>query len=256
MPLLNFFKTNVGLKVVMGFTGLLLVLFLLGHMLGNLQVFLGQDTINTYAELLKASPELLWLVRFGLLAAVFAHIISAITLARRNRAAKPEGYDVSNSNKASWASRYMMVSGLLVLAFIVFHILHFTTWTIFPEYATMHQHMPNGGERHDVYQMLIDGFSIWWVVVIYVVAMALISIHVSHGVASMFRSLGLMNGIWRSMQERLSIVYAMVIFCGMSIIPLAIFGGFGSGTVPPAHADAPIETIPADTEEIAHATRQ
>lgn len=247
MPFLRFFTSTVGLKVITGVTGFILAAFLLVHMLGNLQVFLGPEAINQYAWLLKYSPEVLWLFRFVLLAAVFLHIFSVITLARRNRAAKPEGYDVANPNKASVASRTMMISGILVLAFIVFHILHFTTWTIFPSYADMIEHMPGGWERHDVYAMIISGFSIPWVVAVYVIAMALVSFHLSHGVASMFRSLGLMNGLWRPLQERIAIVYALIIFCGMSIIPLAIIAGFG-------HHDevehvAQVETATPDHQE-------
>lgn len=226
-PLLKFFKSTVGLKVVMGVTGLLLAAFVLVHMLGNLQVFLGENAINAYGALLHASHEVLWGFRIGLLVVVVLHIASAIELAKRNRAARPRGYDVTNPNKASFASRYMMVSGLIVLAFIIFHILHFTTWTIFPEYADMIQHGEPYGERHNIFEMMVSGFSIPWVVGIYVVGMALVSIHLSHGVASLFRSIGLMNNIWRPVEERLSMIYAIVIFCGMTIIPLAILAGFG-----------------------------
>lgn len=198
--------------------------FVVIHMLGNLQIFVDRETINHYAWLLKLSPEVLWLFRLALLAFLVAHAGAAIELTRRNRAAKPVGNAVAHANGASPAALTMMVTGLLVLAFIVFHILHFTTFTIYPAYAQM-VYEAGFGERHDVYRMVATAFQKPWLVGLYVAGMALVGFHLSHGISSMFRSLGFTNEVWRRPQEIFAMAAASVIFVGMSSVPVGCFVG-------------------------------
>jgi succinate dehydrogenase / fumarate reductase cytochrome b subunit len=201
----------------MAVTGFILFAFVIGHMLGNLQIFLGRNAINSYAEFLQSTPELLWTVRIGLLIAVGLHIYSSIVLTLRNRAARPMGYIEPKVVGASLASRTMMVSGLIVLAFILFHLFHFTAGWIKPEFYALRD-----GARHDVYGMMIRGFEVPWISAFYFVGVGLLCFHLSHGLASMFRSVGFSNPAWRRPQEIFAMVFASLIFVGMSIVPASI----------------------------------
>jgi succinate dehydrogenase / fumarate reductase, cytochrome b subunit len=221
MPFLKFLRSTLGLKIIMGATGVLLFAFIVGHMLGNLQIFIGRDAINGYASFLKSKPELLWPVRIGLLIVVLLHIASAIVLTLRNRAARPIGYNEPKTVGATWASRTMMISGSIVLVFIVFHLLHFTVGFIKPEYFALEE---NG--RHDVYGMMIRGFQVPWISAFYIVSVGLLCFHLSHGLSSMFRSLGLTEPAWQRPQELFAVTFAAIIFAGMSIIPTAVLMGF------------------------------
>jgi len=206
----------------MALTGLILVGFVLGHMLGNLQAFGPPEAINKYAYFLhQILPwEFLWLVRIVLLAAVVLHIIAAVLLVIENRRARPETYEKQRYMKASFAARTMKYSGLIVLAFIVFHILHFTAQSIDPAYKNLRFDL-DGKDTQDVYAMLIYGFSNIWIAGFYIVAMALLCWHLSHGVSSMFQSLGLRNDIWRKRLDYFAVAYGVVIFLGFVAIPAA-----------------------------------
>lgn len=133
-------RSSIAKKAVVAITGLLMFGFVIGHMVGNLQIFLGRETINNYAEFLHSMPELLWLVRFGLLAAVVLHIVFTIWVTRENRASRPQRYVMERTVRASPASRTMLLSGLLVLAFIVYHLLHFTAHVTNPDYKQYYEH--------------------------------------------------------------------------------------------------------------------
>lgn len=133
-------RSSIAKKAVVAVTGLLLFGFVIGHMVGNLQVFLGRETINNYAEFLHSMPELLWVVRLGLLAAVALHIGFTIWLYRENRASRPQRYVMERTTRATTASRSMILSGLLVLSFIVYHLLHFTVQVTNPDYKQYYEH--------------------------------------------------------------------------------------------------------------------
>ena len=134
--ILNFWRSTIGKKVVMAVTGLIGVGFVIGHMLGNLQMFQGAEKMNAYAHFLKSLGGLLWLVRLVLLGAVVLHVAAAFQLTRRSAAARPVGYKQGSQREVSTlASRTMKWGGLLLLVFIIFHILHFTTLSIFPGYS-------------------------------------------------------------------------------------------------------------------------
>ncbi len=225
MSLLNFFRTTIGLKIIMGLTGIAMFGFVLGHMVGNWQMFLGPEVINAYAEFLHNNIELVWGVRLGLIAVIVLHIWAAVTLSAKNRAAKVEKYATGTPYKASVASRTMMYTGIVLLAFIVFHLFHFTIRDIpglsYPEHE-YREALPDGSSRFDVYKMMINGFSVWWVSAIYIIGMACLGFHLSHGFSSAFRSLGLMNESYRKLEEYAAAGLAALIFVGFSSMPFMV----------------------------------
>jgi succinate dehydrogenase / fumarate reductase cytochrome b subunit len=212
------FRSSLGKKFIMGLSGLALVGFVVGHMVGNLQIFLGQEKINAYGAFLKSMPKLLWAARIGLLACVGLHIWSAIALVRENRRARPVAYQVTRST-ASFASRTMIWSGLIVLSFIVYHLFDFT---ITPEFKGVDE-----SGRHDIYKMVILSFSHPLSAGFYILANTLLAIHLSHGFQSLFQSLGLSTGRFRHWYQSLALVLGCLIFVGNVSIPTAVLLGFG-----------------------------
>jgi succinate dehydrogenase / fumarate reductase cytochrome b subunit len=219
-------QSSLGKKYVMAVTGCALFLFVIGHLLGNLQVFGAPDLINSYAHFLKSKPGLLWGARIGLLACVTLHIISAVALTAANREARPIGYSGGSAYGSTPASRYMMVSGLVIAAFVVYHLAHFTVLLPgvngvgdFRKLTTV----LDGRQVPDAYAMMILGFQVWWVVVFYLVAMALLFMHLSHGVSAMFQSLGWRNHVWWPRIDGMAKVASTAIFVGYAVIPIAIF---------------------------------
>src|SRR5678815_5702425 len=162
------FQSSVGRKYVMGITGIALFVFVIAHMIGNLQIYLGPEAINAYAETLQGMQGLLWIARIGLLAIVILHIVSALQLAAVNRKARPIRCDRGKPPAASYASRTILLSGIIILAFIIFHLLHFTIGLVDPNLLQLRDHLG----RHDVYGMMIRGFSNPFVSIFYIVAMA------------------------------------------------------------------------------------
>lgn len=210
--------SSIGTKVVMGVTGLLLVGFVLVHMLGNLQIFLGPDTLNHYGELLRTLPELLWAARIVLLAAVVLHIASALRLTAQNRAARPQRYVMSVPVKVGIAPRTLLLTGLVIAAFVVYHLMHFTFLVTHPEF----HHLVDAKGRHDVYAMVVAGFSDPFVSGFYGLAQVLLAMHLSHGVGSLFQTLGLATPRWRPRLDRLGAALAWIILVGNISIPAAV----------------------------------
>lgn len=233
-PLLLFVRSSLGLKVIMGATGAALLLFVIGHLVGNLQMFLPKERINAYGHLLHSNAAVLWTVRLGLLAVVGLHLWAAISLSLRNKAARPAAYGAGTTPyAASWASRYMLMTGLVVAAFVVYHLLHFTVQSpsinLLPASdpakdftRLVVEHGPQKGYR-DVHAMLVAGFRQPVVTVFYLVAVGLLSLHLSHGASAMFQSLGWMEGAWRHRLERLAQGLAIAIFAGYASIPAAVY---------------------------------
>lgn len=220
------------MKYLMAVTGGLLLLFVIGHMVGNLQIFAGREAINRYGHLLQSSGELLWVVRLGLLAVVALHIGSAIKLSLENKAARPVAYAQYQPVGSTYASRTMLMSGLIVFAFIVFHLLHYTVRVqavnlTGQDFEVFKEALPNGGQRHDVYKMMIVGFRNVWVSAFYVLGVGLLCLHLSHGASSMFQSLGWKNDAYRPWLDRLARLLALAIFLGYISIPVAILLGYG-----------------------------
>ena len=176
--------------MIVAVTGVILILFVIGHLLGNLQIFLGPEWINGYAEHLRDLGPFLWVIRAFLLVVVLLHIYYTIRLAIENRRARPERYRRKDAVKATFASRSMVLSGLVLLAFIIYHLLQFTVRATDPRYALLPKD-PLG--HYDVYSMMIYGFQSPLVSGFYILAMFLLALHLSHGSSSFFQSLGLNN---------------------------------------------------------------
>lgn len=236
-------RSSVGRKYVMALTGLLLFFFLIGHLAGNLQVFGAPELINGYAHFLKSKPGLLWGARLGLLAVVGLHIVSAVSLSAQNKAARPVEYGgVRRPYGASLASRTMLVSGLVILAFVIYHLLQFTA--LVPavnggvDFRGLEADLPGGIRTHDVYAMMIRGFQVWWVSLFYLGAQALLFLHLSHGLSSLFQSLGLRNSVWWPRVTLFAKVASVALFIGYASIPIAVMAGLGRAYVGKARLSA------------------
>jgi len=218
---LGLLRSSIGKKALMGVTGLALLGFVIMHLTGNLLVFAGPDALNAYAKKLRDLGPLLWVARGGLLLAVGLHFYLGIVLARENRSARPIGYAVSAAARTTAPARTMALSGLLLAAFIVYHLLHFTFRVTHPAIS----HLTDAAGRHDVFSMVVRSFEDPRLVTAYVTAMGLLCLHLHHGAASWLQSLGLNNDRLLPVLERVGRLSAWVIFLGYSAIPLAI--GFG-----------------------------
>lgn len=226
-PICRLLNSSLGKKYLMALTGLVLAGFVLGHMVGNLQFFLAPEWINAYAHKLQTLPYgLLWVVRLVLLASVVVHIVVAIRLALENRQARPSGYLAEGTIQASYASRTMVWSGLIIAAFIVFHLLHYTTRSLF-DYSQLAFALRGVEEPVlNVYAMMYLGFAKWYVSAFYILAVGLLALHLSHGVSSLFQSLGLRNHTWRKILDRVALVYGWVVFAGFAVIPVAVMADY------------------------------
>src|SRR5688572_15081072 len=184
-------NSSLGKKYIMAVTGCALFIFVIGHLIGNLQIFLGPDVLNQYGHFLQTNWEIKWPARIGLLAMVVLHIVSAVRLTAENRAARGQAYVDWKPAGASYASRTMMMSGLIIAAFVVYHLLHYTVTTPAVNFKDVDfATFKDAQGRHDIYKMMIVGFSNPWVSLFYIVSVALLCLHLSHGVSSMFQSLG------------------------------------------------------------------
>jgi succinate dehydrogenase / fumarate reductase, cytochrome b subunit len=221
-PLASFLSSSIGRKWIVGLTGVALLGFVTGHMLGNLQIFLGQEAINKYAAALQSLGELLWAIRFGLLAVVVAHIWFTIQLTRENRAARPVKYAVGGYQASTRASRTMIVSGLILLCFIVFHLLHYTAHKVDPSFADLH----DAKGRHDVYRMMILGFKNIWASAFYLVGVFLLCQHMSHGIVSCAQTLGVKTKNLASFWAKIAPLWAWGVFLGYAAIPIAVLAGY------------------------------
>lgn len=226
----SYLKSSIGAKHVMALTGFLLVLFVIQHMIGNLQIFVGQDAVNSYAASLKSLGPLLWIARGGLIVIFLAHVFSAIRLVGLNKAARPVKYKMVKPEASSFASRTMAMSGVIVLSFLIFHLVHFTfgggggvlaeNFNLIDEYG-----------RHDVYNMTVKGFAIPAVTGVYVFAMILLSLHLKHGVTSLFQSLGLNHPKYNGIFNMAGPVIALAVLVGNCAMPIACVAGLVKATV-------------------------
>lgn len=224
----RFYRSSIGKKIIVALTGLAMIGFLAGHLLGNLLIFAGPQAINTYAKKLHELGPLLYVIRGSLLAIVVLHILCTIQLVRINRAARPQKYAVETVRQASRSSLIMIWSGLTVLAFILYHLAHFT-WALGNDYrdpSNLRYWVEPG--IHNVYNMVVDGFRVWYVTAFYILSLALLTSHLSHGFASVFQTLGLSTtGVRQPIQVGGQIL-VWVWFLGNLSIPLAILTGLVS----------------------------
>lgn len=206
----------------MAISGAALVGFVFAHLAGNLQIFLGQEAINRYGYLLKSNGEILWPLRIGLLIMVVVHIVTSVQLTSEAKAARPIAYANKTYIKASLASRTMIYSGFLILGFIAYHLLHFTFLKVHPQYG----HLTDAAGRHDVYSMMVLSFQQPGIAMAYIFPIFFLCLHLSHGISSMFQSLGINNADTRRALSRWGKVVAVIIFLAYAAIPIACLTGF------------------------------
>ncbi len=224
-PASALWRTTVGKKIVMAVTGVILVGFVIAHMLGNLKIFLGADDFNAYASFLRTVGEplfpysvLLWTARTILLVSVVLHIVAAVELTRINWAARPKDYAKKRDIATTYAARTMRWSGVILALFIIYHLLHLTVgWVGF---------RTGEFDHHSVYHNVVVGFSVWYVSVFYILAMAALCLHLDHGVWSMFETLGLNNARINRGLRILSRIVALVVFVGFIAVPVAVLAGW------------------------------
>jgi succinate dehydrogenase / fumarate reductase cytochrome b subunit len=221
----SLFCSSLGKKYVMAATGGVMVLFVLGHLAGNLQVFLGAEQINKYGDFLQSNLEIIWPARLVLLGCVALHIWAAASLTRENLAARPVDYATWEPTAASYASRTMVWSGVIVGVFIVYHLLHYTVMVqainlTGQDFAGLKdQSVP---PRHDIYRMIVLGFSNLWVSLFYVAGVGLLCLHLSHGASAMWQSMGWKKNSYAPLLEGVARWGSLAIFLGYISIPLAV----------------------------------
>lgn len=209
---LNFYRSNIGMKVVMALTGIVLFGFVVGHMVGNLQVFWGEHILDEYAKFLHEHPTVLWPVRFGLLACLLAHMHAAITLTSRSSAARPKGY--KQIKRSNYATIGMRTSAVFVFLFIVYHLLHLTV-------GAVHHDFIHG----EVYHNVTSAFQKPAIAIVYMVANLLLGLHLYHGLWSMFRTLGVSSTRYDTLARYFAQSFSALIVVGNVFIPLAILVG-------------------------------
>jgi succinate dehydrogenase / fumarate reductase cytochrome b subunit len=236
-------STTVGSKYIVALTGLALTGFVVVHMTGNLLLFRGREALNSYALFLKEHGGLLWAARIGLLAVFVLHIWLAVRLKFRNLTARPTRYAYENTVQASWASRTMIWSGLVILAFLIFHLLHYTFGLVFAtdpggkNFLDLHESLKqtsphDPAQRHDVYAMTVYGFRNVAVSIAYIVAQLFLGLHLSHGVSSTFQSLGWAAPRWWRTLRAVSLVVALAVVAGNIAMPLAVLTHLVGNDVP------------------------
>jgi succinate dehydrogenase / fumarate reductase cytochrome b subunit len=219
----RFYASSIGKKILVALTGLVLIGFVFGHMIGNLLIFAGKDAINEYGHMLQTALHGggVWIARIGLLAAVLIHIVATVSLTKQNNAARPEKYGRHKAQVSSKSSHTMIWSGLTILAFIVYHLLHFTV-RAGNDYATYKTTL-HGETVHDVYRMVIAGFSWAPASIFYLIAMALLCSHLSHGFSSLFQTLGISTDKSEPLFKKAGYAFAGLIFAGNAAIVLSIW---------------------------------
>jgi succinate dehydrogenase / fumarate reductase cytochrome b subunit len=210
-----FWRSLVGKKVVMAVTGVILLLYIVGHLLGNLQIFEGPERLNAYAAFLKSTGELLWAVRIVLLLSLVLHIIASIQVSLASKRARPSDYEVKKSIETSYAARTMIWSGPLIFLYVVYHLAMFTFLVTGPGYSPT-----------DVYRNEVQAFQVPAISLFYVVAIVFLGMHLYHGAWSMLHTLGASNPRYRVLRMTIAPIVAIAITVGYIAIPIAVLMGF------------------------------
>ena len=213
--LLGLYESTLGKKLVMAVTGIVLFLFVLGHMVGNLQIYIGAERLNHYAELLQSNRALLWVVRSVLLLCVGVHILAAVQLWWRNWTSRPVRYRVFRPPSVDYAARTMVWSGPIIAVFVVYHLLHLTVGSAHGAFV-----------RGDVYHNVVSAFQVAPVAIVYMLANFLLGVHLYHGLWSLFQTLGLDQPLIAGLRRPAAVVVAAVIALGNISIPLSVLAGF------------------------------
>lgn len=216
-------RSTIALKMLMALSGLFFIVFVLGHMYGNLKAFAGHDAFNEYAEHLRDYGQpilpysgLLWIIRVGLVVSLAVHVYAAVTLWARARRARTTPYVMKKRTGATWASLMMRWGGVTLLLFIVWHLLNFSVGKV----------NVTGGATNDPYNLLVDTFATWWLTVIYLVAMAALGAHLHHGFWSACQTLGLTGSARsRRLAKSVGLTLAVIIVVGFSLVPLGVLVG-------------------------------
>jgi succinate dehydrogenase / fumarate reductase cytochrome b subunit len=216
-------RSTIALKLMMAVSGIIFIGFVLLHMYGNLKAFSGHDAYNDYAHHLRTFGEpmlpyggLLWVIRVVLVLSLVVHVYAAVTLWRRAKRARTVKYVVKKNKHSTYASHLMRWGGVTLLLFIVWHLLNFTIGKVNVE----------GGPTNDPYNLLVDSFSVWWLTLIYLVAMAMLGAHLHHGIWSSMQTLGLTNSVReRALAKRIGLVLALIITIGFSLVPVFVLAG-------------------------------
>lgn len=218
-------RSTIALKLAMAGSGLIFIGFVLTHMYGNLKAFSGEAAFNEYAHHLRELGEpmlphggLLWILRLGLIAALVVHVVSAVALWRRANKARTVKYAVKKNSRSSLSSRTMRWGGLTLLVFVVWHLLNFTIVKINPS---------NGDTGSDnPYALMVDTFDLWWMTIIYLLAMVALGMHLHHGMFSALQTLGFTNTAKsRARAREAGWVLAVVVAGGFSLVPLFVLFG-------------------------------
>ena len=223
--LTQFWNSSIGKKWIVALTGLALIGFVFGHLAGNLQVFAGPEKINEYAAFLHSIPKTLWVMRIGLIVAFVTHLVATISLVTANKSARPEAYAVTKHQVSRLATRRMFGSGLVIVSFVVYHLLHYTLRTTDARFKLL----ADGGKlasENDVHTMLVLGFQSPLVSAFYLLAVGLLAVHLSHGVTSVFRTLGLTSHNNATGLVKLGNLVGAAVFIGYGSIPVAVLAGF------------------------------
>ncbi|EDM80039.1 succinate dehydrogenase cytochrome B subunit [Plesiocystis pacifica SIR-1] len=217
--------STISLKIVMAVTGIAGAGFVIFHMLGNLQMFLGREAYNTYAEFMQNLGELKWVARLGLLGILFGHVSTAVLLVQRNTAARPEGYYTQKRKRTSVAAVYMAQLGIVLLLFIIYHILHFTGGMIHTDLGYELVEMGPNGARRDLYTHVINSFSNPLIALTYVAANLALALHLAHGATSMFKTIGFGVGRWKVPVEAIGPAFGVIVGLGNISMPIAVLTG-------------------------------
>jgi succinate dehydrogenase / fumarate reductase cytochrome b subunit len=234
---MDYLGSTVGQKILVAITGGSLVVFVFFHMVGNLKMFAGPESINKYAYFLKHDlGVLIWVARAGLLGGFLLHVLVAVWLKGRAAAARPVGYAYAASAQATPQSRTMLQTGLVIGLFVIFHLGHYTFGVVHDvrspdgkgatNYLDLTYPMPDGKVVHNVYAMVVSGFTTPWISAIYLVCQVVLFVHLSHGIQSAFQTLGLVNRRFVKVARLLGYLVAGTILVGNCAIVVAVWGGW------------------------------
>lgn len=221
MQLMQLFRSSVGRKLFMACSGLMLAGFVAAHLLGNTTLFAGSAAINAYAAQLHKLGPVLWIFRLGLLGALLAHVLFGIWLTLQNRAAKPIGYAKKTTQTTTLAAETMIYTGLALLAFVVYHLLHFTLRKVGLEPSLF----SDAAGQVDVFRMVVLSFQQWPLVLLYIGGLAALFLHLSHGISSIFQTLGACNEYLLPLLRKVGFIAALGLAAGYLSIPILTYFG-------------------------------
>lgn len=218
---MSWIRSSIGKKVLMAASGFVLLGFVVMHLLGNLLIYQGPEALNAYAHKLRELGPVLWAARAFLLAVLVVHVWTSIALTRENWKARPQRYAVQRTRETTLAARSMLISGVMVTAYLVYHLLHFTFRVTNPDIS----HAMDRFGHTDVYAMAVLSFQQPAITLAYIVGMAAVCLHLSHGIGSACQSLGLNDERTIPAVAFIGRLIAVVLFIGYTAIPLSVLAG-------------------------------